>query len=157
MNQLRLINSTTIPPVIAGRLFYVPQVENKQLLTKTTEGEEDEGFLEKWEMGCRRLWSKLWIKVSALASQTQCYVNQTENLQHHMEINAVKYLDDCFKKKKSIFTRYVCVLHRGVSQITRFFFFLSFFSDHSKNTWFQSLGNTGGSLYLTMAITVFLL
>lgn len=28
--------------------------------------------------------------------EIQCCVNQTENLQHHMEINAVKYLDDCF-------------------------------------------------------------
>lgn len=39
-------------------------------------------------------------------------MNQTENLQHHMEIYAVKYLDDCFFLK-SVFTLYVCIFNRG--------------------------------------------
>lgn len=30
--------------------------------------------------------------------EIQCCVNQTDNLQHHMEINAVKYLEDCSPK-----------------------------------------------------------
>lgn len=33
--------------------------------------------------------------------EIQCFVNQTDNLQLHMEFNAVKYLADSSAKKKS--------------------------------------------------------